>query len=68
MKENEFINEKELERQQLLLVELPSVIQRILNLSMIPLPKSKRIVELSIEQVKKITNAECESALAKFKD
>ena len=67
MTKNEFQKEQELERQKLLIVELPNLIQRILNLSRIPLPSSERLLEANIEQIKKITNAECESALAKFK-
>ena len=59
-------NNKEL--QELLYVELPNLVHRILRKTMLPLPKSKRKVEAFVEEIKKITNAECESALAKFKD
>lgn len=56
--------ELELEREKLLYVELPNLIQRIIHLSIIPLPASKEAVELEINEIKKITNAECESALS----
>ena len=54
----------DLERQRLLYVELPTILHKILCLSKIPLPANKDLVENDIDQIKKITNAECESALA----
>lgn len=66
MSYNEFQQEQEFERQKLLLVELPNVLQRILHLSMIPLPNNKEAIKKSVEDIKKITNTECESALSYF--
>lgn len=57
-----------MENEKILYVELPNIIHRILRMSMLPLPKSKRKTEIIVEEIKKITNAECESALAKFKE
>ena len=51
------------EQERLLMVELPNLIHRILHLNM-QLPISKDILICNIEQIKKITNAECESALS----
>ena len=66
-KKNSMEEELEIEKEKLLYVELPNLIQRIIHLSMIPLPASKEIVELYIEDIKKITNTECESALSYLK-
>lgn len=54
------------EQERLLMVELPNLIHRILHLDM-QLPISKDIVINNIGQIKKITNAECESALSYLK-
>lgn len=54
---------EEIERQRLIMVELPNLIHRIIHLSMLPLPINSIMVEKDIEQIKKITNTECESAL-----
>lgn len=58
----------EQERQKLLYVELPVLLHKILCLSKIPLPANKDLIKNDIEQIKKITNAECESALEMFKN
>lgn len=64
MEENNFQQKQELERQKLIMVELPSLIQRILHLSMIPFPISEEVVRFNISEIKKITNAECEATLS----
>lgn len=56
------------ERVKLLYVELPNLIHRILRTSMLPLPKNKSKVNITIEEIKKIANTECESVLANFKN
>lgn len=56
------------EREKLLYVELPSIIHKIFKMSMLSFPKSKRKVEITMNEIKKITNAECQSALECFKD
>ena len=66
MTNNEFRRNLELERQMLTNVELPNLIHRILKLNMFP--KTKEITELYVEQIKKITNTECESALSYFEN
>lgn len=58
----------EQERQRSLYVELPVLLHKILCLSKIPLPVNKDLIKNDIEQIKKITNAECESALEMFKN
>lgn len=68
MEEIIFQKEQELERQKLIMVELPNLIQRILHLSMIPFPANKEIVKRNINEIKKITNAECNSALEYLKN
>ena len=58
-------NEKEeLERQRLIMIELPNLIHKIIHLSMFPLPVNQEITELTVKDIKKITNAECENALS----
>lgn len=54
---------RELKREENLYKKLPMLIKEIILDSTLPLPTSKIIVEKEIEQIKKITNAECESAL-----
>lgn len=60
-------DELEHERQRLLYVELPCLLHRILRISKLPLPTNKEIVNVNVKQIKKITNAECKSALENFK-
>lgn len=60
--------QRELERQKLILVELPNLIHRILHLSMLPYSYDKKYIALEIEEIKKVTNAECKSALEYFED
>lgn len=55
------------ERIKLLYIELPNLVHRILKMSLLPLPKRKKRTEITIEEVKKVINAECESALIGFK-
>lgn len=55
------------EQEKLLMVELPNLIHRILHLNM-QIPISKDILMCDIEQIKKITNAECKSALSYLKN
>lgn len=57
-----------MESEKILYVELPNIIHRILRMSMLPSSKNKRKTEIIVEEIKKIANAECESALAKFKE
>ena len=54
---------KEIKREESLYKKLPLLIREIILDSALPLPTAKLIVENEIEQIKKITNAECESAL-----
>lgn len=68
MTQNEFNLNQELEKQRLLMVDLPSLIQKILHLSMIPLPLNNLVVNKTVEEIKKITNAECENALSYLKN
>ena len=63
-----FQNVQELERQRLITVELPNLINRILHISMIPYPIEKEDVEMSIKDIIKITNAECKLALEYLKE
>lgn len=57
----------ELKREENLYKKLPLLIKEIILDSSLPFPTSKHLVESRIEQIKKITNAECESALDTLK-
>ena len=59
--------ERELEREENLYKKLPLLIREIILDATLPLPTCKDLVEREIEEIKKITNAECESALEMFK-
>lgn len=61
-------NKKEIERERDLYFELPLLINKIILNSTLPLPLNKEDVLREIEEIKKITNAECESTLAYLKD
>lgn len=54
---------REIKREENLYKKLPLLIREIILDSTIPLPTAKVYVEKEIEEIKKITNAECESAL-----
>jgi len=60
------MEEKTEEREKLLYVELPNLVNKILHLVLIPLPTNKELLEKEIEEVKKITNTECNSVLSYF--
>lgn len=55
--------ERELLREENLYKKLPLLIREIIINSALPIPTSRGYVEKEIEEIKKITNAECESAL-----
>ena len=57
------INEKELNREENLYKKLPLLIKEIILDASLPLPTIKEVVLMEIEEIKRITNAECESAL-----
>lgn len=61
-------DKKKMEREKALYVELPQLINKIILNSTIPLPASKDDVSREIEEIKKITNVECESTLAYLKN
>lgn len=54
---------RELKREENLYKKLPLFIKEIILDATLPLPTAKAYVEKEIEEIKKITNAECESAL-----
>lgn len=58
-----FEEEIECSREEKLYKRLPLIIREIIIDSTLPLPTNKIYVEKEIEEIKKITNAECESAL-----
>ena len=61
-------DEAKTKREKALYVELPQLINRIILNSTIPLPMDKEDVSREIEEIKKITNAECESTLVYLKN
>ena len=58
----------EKEREEKLYVKLPILIREIILSSTVPLPTNKESVIREVEEIKKITNTECESALSYLKD
>ena len=58
---------REIKREENLYKKLPLLIREIILDSTLPLPTVGEYVEKEIEEIKKITNAECESALEMFK-
>ena len=58
---------REIKREENLYKKLPLLIREIILDSTLPLPTLKGYVEKEIEEIKKITNAECESALELLK-
>ena len=64
------MEEKEIkrERERKLYFEVPNLINRIILNSALPLPIDKEHILREIEEIKKITHAECEATLAYFKE
>lgn len=62
------MGEKEIKRERDLYFELPLLINKIILNSTLPLPLDKKNVLREIEEIKKVTNAECESTLAYLRD
>ena len=58
---------REIKREENLYKKLPLLIREIILDSTLPLPTIWTYVEKEIEEIKKITNAECESALEYLK-
>lgn len=58
---------REIKREENLYKKLPLLIREIILDSTLPLPTIRTYVEKEIEEIKKITNAECESALELLK-
>ncbi len=56
-----------IKREDNLYKKLPLLIRQIILDSTLPLPTIRSFVENEIEEIKKITNAECESALEYLK-
>lgn len=54
---------RELKREENLYKKLPLLIREIILDATLPLPTIKKYVEKEIEQIKRITNDECELAL-----
>lgn len=60
---NGFIEKQENEIEELLHKELPNLLHRILSIRLMPRMYYEELLKRDIEEIKKITNAECESAL-----
>ena len=54
---------QENEKKELIHKELPSLLHRILSIRLMPEMYHEELLKRDIEEIKKITNAECESAL-----
>ena len=63
MKDKKLEERREIKREENLYKKLPLLIKEIILDSTLPLPTEKVYVEKEIKEIKKITNAECESAL-----
>lgn len=66
MKE-EFVKKQQKEQDELLYRELPNLIHKILTIRLMPEMFYGDLLEKDIEEIKKITNAECKSTLEYLK-
>lgn len=64
MKEKEFNQNQEFERCRLTNIELPNLIHKILHLAMLGFSGNEEFVKITISEIKKITNIECDSILS----
>lgn len=63
----EYQEKQELKRIKLIYYELPNLIHKILQLRLMPGMCAKELLQNDIDEIKKITNAECESTLSYLK-
>lgn len=63
----EFIEKQQNKQDELLYRELPNLIHKILTIRLMPEMFYEELLERDIEEIKKITNAECESTLEYLK-
>lgn len=68
MEVDKFKEEQELKRVRLLYYELPNLLHEILHISLMPTIINRDILNKEIEEIKKITNTECQSALSYFEN
>lgn len=68
MEENKFKQKQELKRMELLYYQLPNLLHKILHISLMPTIINREILNKEIEEIKKITNTECKSALSYFEE
>jgi len=55
------------EYQKLLYVELPSLINKIVNTRAIPMPVIPELIQVAVNEIEKITTAECDCIIEKYK-
>lgn len=55
------------EYQRLLYIELPNLINKIVNTRAVPMPVIPELVQIAIDEIKKITTTECNSMVEKYK-
>ena len=67
MDEKEFDQNQEFERCRLTNIELPNLIHRILHLAMLGYSGNEEFIKITIDEIKKITNIECDSILSYLK-
>ena len=65
--EKEFVEKQQNEQDELLYKELPNLIHNILTIRLMPEMFTEDLLEKDIEEIKKITNAECKSTLEYLK-
>lgn len=63
----EFVEKQQKEQDELLYRELPNLIHKILTIRLMPEMLYEDLLEKDIEEIKKITNAECKSTLEYLK-
>lgn len=64
--DTDFRNDTYKEYQKLLYVELPSLINRIVNTRVVPVPLIKELVPTAVNEIAKVTTTECNTIIDKY--
>ena len=62
-----FRNETYKEYQKLLYIELPILINRIVNTRAIPVPLIQELIPIAVNEIAKVTTEECNAIIEKYK-
>lgn len=63
-----FRNEISKEYQKLLYIELPNLINRIVNTRVVPIPLIKELVPIAVNEIAKVTTVECNTIIKKYEN